>query len=80
MLAQKQESKEKTHIENKNERGQKNEAKGKRTKKKEKKERKEKRKVDGGVKKGSIGGPEKVGNRSMTMSWVIETCNSNINI
>ena len=80
MLAQKQESKGKTEAENKKERERKNEVKGKRAKKKEKKEKKEKRKVDVGVKRGNKGGPEKVGNRSKTMSWVIETCNSNINI
>ena len=68
MLAQKQESKGQTDIENKKERERKNEVKGKRAKKKEKKEKKEKRKVDGGVKKGSKGGPEKVGNRSKTMN------------
>ena len=65
MLAQKQESKGKTDIENKKERERKNEAKGKRAKKKEKKEKREKRKVDGGgEKKGSKGGPEKVMNGS----------------
>ena len=65
MIAQKQESKGKNDIKNKKERERKNEVKGKRAKKKEKKE---KRKVDGGVKKGSKGGPEKVGNRSKTMN------------
>ena len=67
MLAQKQESEGQTDIENKKERERKNEVKGKRAKKKEKKEKKEKRKVDGG---GNKGGPEKVGNRPKTMSWV----------
>ena len=70
MLAQKPESKGKNDIENKKEREGKNEAKRKRAKKKEKKEKKEKRKVGGGVKKGSKGGPDKVGNRPKTMSWV----------
>ena len=70
MLAQKHESKGQTDIENKKERERKNEVKGKRAKKKEKKEKKEKRKVDGGGKKGSIGGPEKVENHFRTMSWV----------
>ena len=70
MLAQKQENKGKTDVENKKERERKNEVKGKRAKKKEKKEKKEKRKVDGGGKKGSIGGPEKVGNRPKTISLV----------
>ena len=68
MIPQKQENKGQTDIENKKERERKNEVKGKRAKKKEKKEKKEKRKVDGGVKKGSKGGPEKVGNRSKTMN------------
>ena len=67
MLAQKQESKGKIDIENKKEREGKNEANRKRAKTKEKKEKKEKRKVDVGKKKGSKGGPEKVGNRSKTM-------------
>ena len=70
MLAQKQESKGKTGIENKKERERKNEVKGKRPKKKEKKERKEKRKVDGGGNEGSKGDHEKVGIRSKTKSWV----------
>ena len=70
MLAQKPESKGKNDIENKKERERKNEVKGKRAKKKEKKEKKERRKVDGGGKKGSIRGPDKVGNRPKTMSWV----------
>ena len=61
MLAQKPESKGKNDIENKKEREGKNEAKSKRAKKKKKKEKKEKRKLDGGEKKGSIGGPEKWG-------------------
>ena len=69
MLAQKQESKGKTDIENKKEREGKNEANRKRAKKKEKKEKKEKKIVDGGKKKGSKGGPEKVWNRSKTMRW-----------
>ena len=70
MLAQKQESKGKTDVENKKDRERKNEAKGKRPKRKEKKEKKEKRKVDRGEKKGSKGGPEKVGIGVRTMSWV----------
>ena len=69
MLAQKQESKGKIDIENKKEREGKNEANRKRAKTKKKKEKKEKRKVDVGKKKGSKGGPEKVGNRSKTMRW-----------
>ena len=69
MLSQKQESKGKIDIENKKEREGKNEANRKRAKTKKKKEKKEKRKVDGGEKKGSKGGPEKVWNRSKTMRW-----------